>query len=90
MHTEDPRRFKGKRPMAMSAASETVVLDRFRCDETGWMSDDALLRLDTPSSAAPPSGLRAAGRALLVGMGLVLGLLGLAVVTLWLGDMLGF
>ncbi len=76
--------------MAMSALSETVALDRFRCDEWGWLSDDALLRLDTPPSAARPSGPRTAGRALLVGIGLVLGLLGLAVATLSLGDVIGF
>lgn len=76
--------------MAMFASSETVVLDRFRCDESGWMSDDALLRLDTPPSAACPSGLRTAGRVLLVGIGLVLGLVGPAVATLWLGDVIGF
>jgi len=75
--------------MAMTASLETVALDRFRCDETGWMSDDALLRLDTPPSVARPGGRRAAGGALLVGIGLVLGLLGLAAV-LWLGGGIRF
>ena len=55
------------------------------------MIDDALLRLDTPPFAARPSGLDIAGGAPLVGIGVILGLLlGLAVATLSLGDMLGF
>ena len=76
--------------MAMSASPEAVVRDRFRCDESGWMIDHALLALDTPPSAARPRGRRTAGRALLVGIGLLLGLLGLAVATLWFGGVIGF